>query len=95
MHAGVNITTEGKRQLGEALGEKSTIDSYVKWKVQQWVNEVEELATVTRTHCQRLMQHSHMVWPNPTATSPTEHKASWQVTAPLVDAYRATWTVQH
>ena len=32
------------------------------------------------------MQHSHMVWPNPTATSPTEHKASLQVTAPLVDA---------
>ena len=50
--SGVNITTEGKRHLGAALGEKSTIDSYVKGKVQQWVNEVEELATVARTHSQ-------------------------------------------
>ena len=40
--SGVNITTEGKRHIGAALGEKSTIDSYVKGKVQQWVNEVEE-----------------------------------------------------
>ena len=35
--------------MGAALGKKSTINSYVKGKVQQWVNEVEELATVERT----------------------------------------------
>ena len=40
------------RYLGAALGGKSTIDCYVKGKVQQWVNEVEELATVARTHPQ-------------------------------------------
>ena len=44
--SGVNITTEGKWHLEPALGEKSTIDSYFKRKVQQWVNEVKELATV-------------------------------------------------
>ena len=38
------------RYLGAALGGKSTIDCYVKGKVQQWVNEVEELVTVARTH---------------------------------------------
>ena len=142
--SGVNITTEGKRHLGAALGEKSTIDSYVKGKVQQWVNEVEELATVARTHpqaayaafthgmaskwtylmrtveaTQQLLQPIEdairqlllpaitgkpdisdlerdlialparlggLGIPNPTATSPTEDKASLQVTAPLVDA---------
>ena len=142
--SGVNITTEGKQHIGEALGEKSTINSYIKGKVQQWVNEVEELATVARTHpqvayatfthgmaskwtylmrtveaTQQLLQpledairsfcyqlllvnqtsvtwrgmslFCQLIWgglgiPNPTATSPTEHKASLQVTAPLVDA---------
>ena len=50
--SGVNITTEGKWHLEPALGEKSTIDSYFKRKVQQWVNEVKELATVPTTHPQ-------------------------------------------
>ena len=138
------VGTIGKRHLGAALGEKSTIDSYIKGKVQQWVNEVEELVTVARTHpqaayaafthgmaskwsylmrtveaTQQLLQPredairqlllpaitgkpyisdlerdlialpAHLGGlgiPNPTATSPTEHKASLQVTAPSVDA---------
>ena len=50
--SGVNITTEGKWHLEPALGDKSTIDSYFKINVQQWVNEVKELATVATTHPQ-------------------------------------------
>ena len=124
--------------------QKSTIDSYVIRKFQQWVNEVEELAIVARTHpqvfyavfthgmaskwtylmrtveaTQQLLQpledairqlllpaitgkldisdlerdlialpahFEGLGIPNPTATSPTEHKTLLRVAAPLVDA---------
>ena len=41
----VNITADGKRHLGSALGSPSFIETYVQGKVTRWVEEVKHLAT--------------------------------------------------
>ena len=40
------------RHLGAAIGSKSFINDYMKEKVTQWVNEVNQLATIAATHPQ-------------------------------------------
>ena len=42
---GINITLEGKRYLGAALGTSSFVTSYVQDRVSEWVKEVEKLST--------------------------------------------------
>ena len=43
---GVNVTTEGKRHLGAAIGSHSFTEEYVSRKVQVWSEEVQRLAHV-------------------------------------------------
>ena len=44
--SGVQITVEGRRHLGAALGTESFTESYVKGKVQEWVEEVTRLSRI-------------------------------------------------
>ena len=50
--SGVNMSTEGKRHLGAAIGSRSFIDAYAGRKVTKWVQEVQKLATIAATHPQ-------------------------------------------
>ena len=49
---GVNITAEGKQHLGAAVGRQSFVHQYVEEKVAQWVQELEDLATIAKSHPQ-------------------------------------------
>ena len=40
----INITTEGQKHLGAALGSRSYLEEYVGEKVEDWVNQVTNLA---------------------------------------------------
>ena len=40
----VNITTEGRKHLGAALGSRSYLEQYVNDKVEDWVRQVTKLA---------------------------------------------------
>ena len=40
----INVTTEGHKHLGEALGSRSFLEEYVGENVAEWVNEVTKLA---------------------------------------------------
>ena len=40
----VNITTDGRKHLGAAVGSQSLVCTYVNEKVIQWVQEIEDLA---------------------------------------------------
>ena len=44
--SGVQITVEGRRHLGAALGTESFTESFVKGKVQEWVEEVTRLLKI-------------------------------------------------
>ncbi len=46
---GVNITTEGKRHLGAALGPRSFVTTYMQAKVTKWVALIHELAQIAKT----------------------------------------------
>ena len=43
----INITTEGHKHLGAALGLRSYLEEYVGEKVEDWVNQVTKLAEFT------------------------------------------------
>ena len=47
---GVNITSQGKRYLGAALGTRTFVKEYVQRKVADWVDEVECLSLIANTH---------------------------------------------
>ena len=49
---GVNITAEGKRHLGAALGTPVFVESYVQQKVAGWAREVERLSSIAATQPQ-------------------------------------------
>ena len=40
----INITTEGRKHLGAALGSRSYLEQYVNSKVEEWVGQVTKLA---------------------------------------------------
>jgi len=42
----VQITNEGQRHLGAALGSRTFVETYVTGKVQEWVREIEQLAAI-------------------------------------------------
>ena len=46
---GVCITEEGKRHLGESLGTRSSVESYVQHKELEWVEEVKRLSSIVVT----------------------------------------------
>ena len=45
----VNITTEGKRHLGAALGSRSFVVSYTQDKVKEWASSIQKLASIATT----------------------------------------------
>ena len=45
----VKITTEGRPYLGSPIGTTDYIQSFVKNKVQEWLEELELLATIAKT----------------------------------------------
>ena len=45
----LNITTEGKRYLGSALGNDSFLEAFVRNKVAGWVREIETLSEFAKT----------------------------------------------
>ena len=49
---GINITTEGRKHLGAALGSRSYLEHYVGDKVEDWVGEVTRLAEFARSQPQ-------------------------------------------
>ena len=46
---GINITTEGCKHLGAALGSRSYLEQYVGGKVEDWVGEVTTLQRIMTT----------------------------------------------
>ena len=46
---GVNVTVEGKRYLGAALGTRSFVESYVMQKVEKWKSEIEKLSEIAKS----------------------------------------------
>ncbi len=46
---GVNVTAEGKRRLGAAIGSRSHTEDYVTVKVTKWCDEINQLANVAKT----------------------------------------------
>ena len=48
----VNITVEGKRHLGGALGTREFTTAYVSQKVSSWVEQVNRLSTIARSQPQ-------------------------------------------
>ena len=48
-NTGINITHEGRRHLGAALGTPSFVKSYVMNKVQIWYKEIQQLADFALT----------------------------------------------
>ena len=45
---GVNITTEGQRHLGAALGSRPFARDFVKQKVNKWTSEIESLSDIAK-----------------------------------------------
>ena len=45
----INITTDGKRHLGAALGSDTFKNEYIDEKVKKWVNTITSLANIART----------------------------------------------
>ena len=50
--SGVQITEEGQRHLGAALGTPSFTEAYVTGKVREWVCELKQLAEIASTQPQ-------------------------------------------
>ena len=49
---GINITTEGRKHLGAALGSMAYLEDYVGSKVEDWVAEVSRLLEFARSQPQ-------------------------------------------
>ena len=45
----INITTEGRKHLGAALGSRDFLEENVGEKVEEWVTQVARLAKFTKT----------------------------------------------
>ena len=45
---GINVTTDGKRHLGAAIGSRSYTVEYVADKVKKWSEEIRQLATIAK-----------------------------------------------
>ena len=47
---GVQITTQGRRHLGAALGCRSFVESFVSDQVNKWVEELRTLSRIATCH---------------------------------------------
>ena len=47
---GINITTQGKRHLGAALGTRKFVEEFVQQKVMSWVEEIDHLSSIAIAH---------------------------------------------
>ena len=47
---GVQITTQGRRHLGAALGSRSFVESFVSERVDNWTTELKKLAKIATCH---------------------------------------------
>ena len=47
--SGVQITAEGRRHLGAAVGTRSFAEAFVSTKVQEWVKEIDTLTLIAQT----------------------------------------------
>ena len=50
----INITTEGQKHLGAALGSRSYLEQCVNGKVEEWVGQVTKLAEFVLCRSRRL-----------------------------------------
>ena len=48
-NTGIRITTEGEKHLGAVIGSEKYKDTFVKNKVEEWVQEVKELSEIAKT----------------------------------------------
>ena len=48
----INVTVEGKKHIGAAIGSRDYLQDYVNEKVTRWVNEVAQLAELARARSQ-------------------------------------------
>ena len=51
-NTGINVTTEGRRHLGAALGSRDFLEDYVNEKAEQWVEEVIKLSAFANSQPQ-------------------------------------------
>ena len=51
----INITLEGKRHLGAALGSVNFKDEYIDEKVRNWVNDIKTPADIAKTQPHALL----------------------------------------
>ena len=49
-NTGINITVDGKRHLGAALGSRQFVEEYVQNKVDGWVKEIDRLSSFAVSH---------------------------------------------
>ena len=56
---GINITTEGGKHLGAALGQRSYLEEYVGSKVKEWISEVTLLGEFAISQPKLAMQPLH------------------------------------
>ena len=57
----INVTTEGHKHLGAALGSRSFLEEYDGERVDEWVNEVAKLADFAISQPQAATQPSLLV----------------------------------
>ena len=58
---GINVTTEGRRHLGAALGSREFLEDYVNDKAEQWVEEIIKLSGFASSQPQVLLCRLH-IW---------------------------------
>ena len=46
----VQISTNGQRHLGAAIGTQEFIEAYAAQKIEKWVNEIESLTEIACTY---------------------------------------------
>ena len=56
---GINITTQGKRHLGAALGTGKFVEEFVQKKVMSWVKEIDHLSSIVIAHPVDAHTHLH------------------------------------
>ena len=48
--SGIQLTRHGKHYLGSAIGSAEFIEAFVKMKIEGWINEIEQLSLIAKTH---------------------------------------------
>ena len=56
-NTGITITCDGTKHLGACIGDENFKSVYVKRKVEDWIDEIKELARIARIRSTH-MQHT-------------------------------------